>query len=309
MRSVEVRCGAVLLALLVLASCEKLGLDPSGKLACAQGWPKCPTGLSCLAGRCWRPGTFDGAIEDKPDTFDGALGDKPIQTLDARGLDERSTDGDSNDRTMVDGSQPNGSTCSSAIDCMSGHCVPRQPTDSIKVCCDSACEGSCVDGCTAGTCEFKQFRTSCGEIDSSPYSPRYFICDGDGNCNPPSFDCNGLGNVCAANKNVLCCSDPASGGMLGCVSTATCADQNGGDFEMSCAASIDCPAGTFCCSEQNPDVLVTGCASNCQTFSTHGRDPTQYTHKQFCDLMRDPSCPAGKQCQTDSLTGLGMCGL
>ncbi len=304
------RC-VILAALLTLVSCENLGLDPSGKLACAPGSPKCPTGLSCIAGRCWRPGTFDAAIADRPNTFDGTVADRSIQGFDGASSAEAdpSTDGQPKDVAASDGSRSNGSTCSSAIGCISGHCVVTGATDSTKVCCDSPCEGGCVDGCMGGTCRFKQFRTACAEIDSSPYAPRYFICDGDGNCNPPSFNCNGLGNVCAADKDVLCCSDPTNRGQLGCVTSTVCAGQSSGDFEMSCAASIDCPAGTFCCSEQNPDVLVTGCAANCQAFSTHGRDPTQFAHNQFCDLMRDPSCPTGKRCQTDSLTGLDMCGL
>jgi hypothetical protein len=96
--------------------------------------------------------------------------------------------------------------------------------------------------------------------------------------------------------------------MLACITPATCASQDTGDFEMSCGATIDCPVGTFCCTEQNQtSIFVSGCAANCQTFSTHGRDPTQLAHTQLCDPLRDSSCPAGKSCQVDPITGLAMC--
>jgi hypothetical protein len=203
----------------------------------------------------------------------------------------------------------NNDPCSSDTECGSAHCAATAAGATTKVCCDSACTGNCVNGCAGGRCQFKSFRTACGEIDNSPYTPRYFTCDGNGNCNPPAFHCNGTGgDVCAATNAVACCGDPNNGYMLACVTPATCASQNNGDFEMSCSASIDCPVGSVCCSEENlQDVFVTGCAMSCQTFSTHGRDPTSFTHNQLCDLLRDPSCPAGKTCQVDQVTGLGMC--
>jgi hypothetical protein len=324
LKSLTLGMALAVAAFSVLASCENLGLDPSGKLACAPGPEnRCPNGFQCLAGRCWRNGAKDGStdlsVDGSADTSmehssDIATKDASTELHDAVEAVDASADnsGDLNTSDCSSGqcrNLSNGASCSTADECESGFCAAITPAGSGNVCCDSACSGSCIDGCAGGTCKFKPFRTSCGEIDSSPYSPRYFICDGDGNCDPPSFNCNGFGSVCAASQDVLCCADPTQHYMLGCVTPTTCASQTVGDFEMSCAASIDCPASTFCCSEQNSDILVSGCAANCQTFSTHGRDPTEFTHNQLCDLMRDPSCPAGKQCQIDSLTGLGICGL
>jgi hypothetical protein len=202
----------------------------------------------------------------------------------------------------------NNDPCSSDAECGSGHCAPTTMGATSKVCCDGACSGNCNKGCAGGTCQHEPFRTTCGEIEDNPYTPRYFLCDGNGNCNPPSFKCPDVNEVCAATNNVLCCGDPNNGYNFGCITPATCATQAVGDFEMSCTAAIDCPAGAFCCSEMDyQNVLITGCATNCQTFSTGGRDPTQYAHKQFCDFLRDTSCPAGKQCKADPTTGFGMC--
>jgi hypothetical protein len=138
--------------------------------------------------------------------------------------------------------------------------------------------------------------------------PRYYLCDGNGNCNPPSFFCNGFGNACAASKDVACCGDPSNGYTLACVTLATCASQTSGNFEMSCGATMDCPSGTFCCAFYNPDLYITGCSANCQTFALQGFDPTSYVHRQACDTFRDTSCPAGQHCQTDPGIGLDACG-
>jgi hypothetical protein len=105
----------------------------------------------------------------------------------------------------------------------------------------------------------------------------------------------------------VCCGDPNNNYLLGCVTQATCASQSVGTFEMSCDATADCPAGTFCCDIDNPDLLITGCASNCTTFAPQGFDPTSYAHHQLCDPTRDPSCPAGRTCQIDQNIDLGVC--
>ena len=297
MRFVPLQSGVILTALLFLTSCENLGLDPSGKLACAQGFPKCPTGLSCLAGRCWRPGTFDGAIEDKP-----------TQTSDAQVLDaERSIDGTASDLSAPDGNRLNGATCSSSTDCMSGHCEPTTTGAATKVCCEGACSGSCVDGCAGGSCKFKQFRMACGEIDNAYFGPRYYLCDGNGNCNPPTFHC-GAGSVCPATPDVACCGDLNNNDLPACVASSACG-QGAANFEQSCKATIDCPLGTFCCVMQNPDLQITACAANCQTYAPAGFDPTNYAHGQACDYLRDSSCPAGQQCgAADPSTGVSLCG-
>jgi len=399
-----------MVTLIAHLGCENVGLDPSGKLACSSPQKLCPQGLSCIAGRCWKNGTYDassaepsseevraeGPTPDGPRVSDDAGSD--VATVDdgsdqanaADILAEASspevtasdakdaapsqdvaspdvnveagptcgvcpsppsnghstctgatcgiacdstykncrgtqtcipsttccgdTDCPKNMPACISGqckARANNDACSSDTECGSGHCAATAPGAATKVCCDSDCSGSCNDGCAGGMCQHKKFRTTCGEIDNSPYTPRYFTCDGNGNCNPPSFPCNGVaGSICAANANVACCGDPNNGYALTCVTPATCASQSSGDFEMSCGAAIDCPAGSFCCSEENlQDVFVTGCATNCQLFSTHGRDPGGFTHNQLCDPLRDSSCPVGKQCKVDQVTGLGMCGL
>jgi hypothetical protein len=106
---------------------------------------------------------------------------------------------------------------------------------------------------------------------------------------------------------VACCGDPSNSYALGCVTPATCASQSIGNFEMSCGAAVDCPAGMFCCSQESSDLLVTGCAANCIMFSIPGTDPTSYTHSQLCDLGRDTSCPTGKKCQFDQYRSLDIC--
>jgi hypothetical protein len=297
LRFVELQSGVILTALLFLTSCENLGLDPSGKLACAQGSPKCPTGLSCLAGRCWRP-----------DAFDGAVGAKPTQAFDAQPQDaERATDGSSIDLSVPSGARSNGDNCSSSTNCMSGHCVAATASSSTKVCCDSACEGSCNDGCAGGTCQHEDFRATCGTIENSSYGPRYFLCDGEGNCNPPIFNCGTTSNACAPTSDVTCCGDPvAADGTLNCVASSACFSSGGGG--QGCKASIDCPQGTFCCLAENLNVSITGCAVNCGIFTPGGGDPSSFSHAQACDYVRDPTCPASEHCQPpNAFTGVSSC--
>ncbi len=197
--------------------------------------------------------------------------------------------------------------CSSDTECGSGHCAPTSTGGATKVCCDSACSGSCNNGCAGGTCQHENVRTACGEIDNSYYGPRYYLCDGNGNCNPPAFPCGG-GSACAARSDVACCGDPNNNLQPACIAPAAC-DQGAANFEQSCQATIDCPLGTFCCVIENPDLEITACAANCQTYAPTGFDPAAYAHAQACDYVRDSSCPNGQHCLSSNPFGISKCGL
>jgi hypothetical protein len=178
---------------------------------------------------------------------------------------------------------------------------------STKVCCDDTCSGSCNEGCAGGTCKHRPFRTSCGEIDNAYSGPRYYLCDGSGNCNPPAFPCGG-GASCAARTDVACCSDPSNNSRPGCVAATLCG-RGAANFEQSCNATVDCPLGTYCCLMQSPDLQFTACAANCQTYAPEGFDSASYAHGQACDYVRDSSCPSGQHCGgADPFLGTSMCG-
>jgi hypothetical protein len=197
--------------------------------------------------------------------------------------------------------------CSSDAECGTGHCAATAAGAATKVCCDSDCSGSCNDGCAGGTCQHKAFRTACDEIDNSYYAPRYYLCDGNGNCNPPAFPCGG-GDACAASNNVACCGDPTNNLQPACIAPTMCG-QGAGNFEQSCNATIDCPLGTYCCFIQNPDLQITACAANCQIYAPAGFDSAAYAHGQACDYVRDSSCPNGQHCGAASSLGTSACGL
>lgn len=197
-------------------------------------------------------------------------------------------------------------SCSADTECGSGHCAPTASGATTKVCCSTACDGPCNASCAGGTCEHKPFRTSCGEIDNNDYAPRFYLCDGNGNCNPPVFPC-GTGSSCAAKSDVACCGDPNNNLRPACLPPATCA-QGAGNFAQNCRATIDCPVGNFCCVIQNLDVQLTACSANCQTYAPAEWDSTAYAHGQSCDYLRDSSCPAGQHCGVaNDYTGISLC--
>jgi hypothetical protein len=327
--------------------CEGLGDFKSGKLACSKPQGLCPTGFSCNEGLCWKNGSLDAPTEvagDRPsadspeeslggntngsvamdagsDAFDGAASERSDCEVGYRQCPGAQRcvrnsgccgDGDCSDKTpaCVSGvctARSNGDSCTSDTECGSGHCAVTAGGASTKVCCDSACSGNCNDGCGAGTCKHKPFRTSCGEIDSAHSGPRYYLCDGSGNCNPPAFPCGGK-EPCAATTDVACCSDPNDDYRPACVAFSLCG-QGAADFEQSCNATIDCPLGTYCCLIQNPDMQITACAPNCQTYAPAGFNSASYAHGQACDYVRDSSCPSGQHCgAADSFLGTSMCG-
>jgi hypothetical protein len=355
---IELRCALGIVVLLGgQAGCEKLGLDPSGRLACSSPPQNlCPNGFSCRAERCWKNGTFDGAVDSSSqdvsmttsEVEDTAASDGEVDAGTTCGVcpsppsNGHSTCSDALCSITCDSgyrncpgtalctrtsacctdaecpqatpacvggqckARANNDPCSSDAECGSGYCATTAAGAATKVCCDTACSGSCNDGCAGGTCQHKKFRTACGEIDTSPYTPRYFLCDGNGNCNPPAFPCGGK-SACAANKDVACCGDPNNNLQPTCVAPVVCS-QGAGVFEQSCNATIDCPAGTYCCILENLDLQITGCAANCQTYAPSGFDSTAYAHSQACDYVRDPSCPNGQHCGVPSSLGTSECG-
>jgi hypothetical protein len=247
-------------------------------IACDSGYHKCFNAMGCLANGGTTCCSYEDCLPATPACVAGQC--KPRALNDA---------------------------CQGDSECGSGHCQQVKIGDaSNKVCCDSVCTGTCNQGCAGGTCQHQLFRTSCGEIDNAYYGPRYFLCDGNGNCNPPAFPCGG-GTGCGARTDVACCGDPLNNLTPACIAPSMCG-QGGGNFEQSCQATIDCPVGTFCCVLENPDLQITACAANCQTWAPAGFDPTAYAHSQACDYVRDSSCPNGQKCGSAGSFGISKCG-
>lgn len=144
-----------------------------------------------------------------------------------------------------------GDACTSANQCGSGYCA-------YGVCCNSACTGSCNSGCSAGTCDPKPARTSCGMRTGvyPGYNDIYLMCDGAGTCSAPKVRC-GSTTSCDLNTNFCCMTSPGSAATLtySCVTALSCNCGSGACDPQSsnanhrwdgCASSLDCPVGMIC---------------------------------------------------------------
>lgn len=176
--------------------------------------------------------------------------------------------------------QPDGTSCSSASSCMSGHC-----TDGV--CCAAACQGLCescraaATGSSDGTCASVTAGTDPdGECDGEQ------SCNGDGACDDTGSACGAPGECssgfcvdgfcCQSECQGVCqgCSAALTGGAEGqcasipalqdpddeCAGGETC-DGNGACFSCGVAAS---PPGTVCpaeCTDCNSGVCRIDCSS------------------------------------------------
>jgi hypothetical protein len=268
------------------------GQPPCNSACCVQQAPEtCGTTGQCLGGQCvtYPPGTqcapasCTGSTLIQPSTCDGSgtcvVGTSISCTpyiCDADGTACLTTC--TSDIQCVAGAyctggqcrpkQANGTPCTTADQCASGHCVDA-------VCCDSACAGLC-QACSAAK-KGQGSDGTCGAIASGQ--------DPDGEC-PGASTCNGAGGCTDLCAGVTCddgndCTvdscDPATGtcAYTPIVAGTACA-QNGGvvcDGNgncVECLTDANCDSGRSCCGNVCVDTMSTvqncgGCGIVCFT--------------------------------------------
>jgi hypothetical protein len=313
------RCAAAVAALVLLAAvtttgCGGLGVDPSGKLACGPAPAfACPSGLSCVGGKCWRGGkvvTTDAAMDtpasaDATTDGDAARADASDGTSDGTSGDGTPMDAivemprsDGGDTSACTGAtcvhRPNGQACTGIGDCTSGNCVDG-------FCCDMPCTGQC-QACDVkpGTCSPvpsmgapRNGRPACGAAPCTGY------CDG-----TTTASCHFPANACAAQTcsagvqtNASTCD---SGGHCPAGATTTC--------QYLCVATAcggQCHPGTYQCTGTTLQYCNGGTWQTQATCS--GATPKCDASQQKCvPFAIGDACTSTSQCGTN-FCSWGVC--
>jgi hypothetical protein len=182
----------------------------------------------------------------------------------------------------------NGANCGGGEDCDSRICVKG-------TCCKTACTGACDGSCATGTCNPLPARTACGTLPGpgGTGSDIAQICDGAGNCGPPTVQCpTGLALVsCDLSTNVCCY--PGNSRNESCMPATNACPWYG----QNCAATADCPIGLYCCQvylpSGNPWAVCTASA-NC-------------TAQQLCDPTATTSGCLTGSCVDGFANGASIC--
>ena len=276
-------CG---LLLLLLAALALQGCTTETEGYCDDD-TDCPSGQRCSPekGRCEEVSP-DGGVDVSPAALDG------LPDSDNRGdLGPAATDqgpgGDAAPKAQ------NGTPCTGAAQCASGHCVDG-------VCCDGACEGSCrscalpgeVGACRlapkgqdpdddckgsdpacdgtcdgAGKCGFPGAKTSCGPPTCSAGELTHKTCDGSGGCAIKKESCGGFACDGAACKTT-CASKADCAGTFECLG-GVCASPQPlgaacGQNDKACQSGL-CRDGVCCDSD---------CKNICMTCALAGKKGT-----------------------------------
>jgi hypothetical protein len=187
----------------------------------------------------------------------------------------------------------NGGKCGGASDCDSTYCVQG-------TCCNSPCTGACNGSCATGTCNPLPARTACGTIPgpAGTGSDIAQICDGLGNCAPPTIQCPTGGAIVSCDLSAnLCCYASTSAFNESCSPAPTPITNNTCTFGQNCAATADCPLGEYCC--QVP-LASGGSWANCTTSAN-------CTQAQYCDVNATTSGCLQGSCHGGQPAELSVC--
>jgi hypothetical protein len=187
----------------------------------------------------------------------------------------------------------NGGNCGGTDDCNSGYCV-------TGICCNTSCTGACNGSCATGTCNPLPARTACGTIPgpAGTGSDIAQICDGLGNCAPPTIQCPTGGAIVSCDLSAnLCCYASASAFDESCVPAPTPISNNTCTFGQNCAATADCPLGEYCC---EVPLASGGSWANCTTSAN-------CTQTQYCDVNATTSGCLQGSCHGGQTAELSVC--
>jgi len=209
-------------------------------------------------------------------------------------------------------SRPQGEVCGSTSECVSGDtCVLKNDGTGKSVCCESACNGTCdTNTCTpGGACVHTPVsaRKQCGMVmDTGNHNADYsdailLLCDGQGGCAGPTFNC-GTGGSCTLSASTACCNQTQQAQVTSCVARSSCYGSYG-DVSETCKDTLDCPAGLICCKVEGAGFRGEFCEASCTDPS--GTIPVV---EQACDPARGGTCPVGQACAYDGDgVGEGVC--
>jgi hypothetical protein len=140
-----------------------------------------------------------------------------------------------------------------------------------------------------------------GQHNSSYSDAVYLLCDGQGGCKGPTFNC-GTGGPCTLSASIACCNQTFQNPVTSCTDkTIKSCFAGGNDSNESCKDTLDCPSGLICCKVQGAGFNGLFCEASCTDSS--GNIPVVL---QACDLSRGGTCPAGQTCH-DFGNGEGTC--
>jgi hypothetical protein len=182
------------------------------------------------------------------------------------------------------GSTPLGGACTSGASCKSGRCVS-------DVCCDRACDGTCVacaaalTGGTDGTCAniLAGKPAPAGQCPAAP-------CGNDGNCSGGACEEVLAGTACGTGS----CSQ---GTMTSGTCNAGVCDPTGGS--TSCGAYSCNDAGTACLESCSAD-------TDCSSSGDYCLDPGPTTGTCVAKLADGSPCTAPDQCSGGACSGTPM---
>jgi hypothetical protein len=124
----------------------------------------------------------------------------------------------------------------------------------------------------------------------------YLLCDGNGGCKAPTFNC-GNGGPCTLSSTQACCNHVFQDPATYCTDkrTTSCLNDVGGNSE-TCKDTLDCPSNMLCCKVEGYGFRGVFCETSCT-------DPTNSIPvvEQACDPTRagGGTCPTGQVCAYD----------
>jgi hypothetical protein len=201
-----------------------------------------------------------------------------------------------------------GDTCTTPSECQSNYCVPTT-TAGKSVCCNAPCNGTCdTNFCDGGSCGHvaASMRKQCdmvpdtgGDHNSSYSDAIYSLCDGNGGCKAPNFNC-GTGGPCPRplSASMYCCNHAFGEVATSCtdLSAGQSCFASYGDNSEVCRDDLDCPASMHCCKVEGAGYRGLFCNPVCA-------DPSLEVNFQgnSCDPTRSNggTCPAGQHCLLD----------
>lgn len=274
------------LCVLTVVGCTPALTD--GRYACGAS-TECPSGWTCVGGRCHRPGSDCGECR-----IDAHCDDSNPCTLDV--CESGCCSHDPDDTGLCD----DGSFCNGPDACHGGSCVNQGPSPCMDACneatgCASCggmtqpcCPGGLCSGdlaCISGTCSV------CGTL-AGP------CCFG-GGCMQPMTACGG-GNTCehCGGDGDLCCMGGSCAPPLECGTDGHCT------VSASCVG-ISCPTGTVCksgscvaCGQPSqPCCTDTPCVGSvCLPTNECGMPPCGDAGQPCCSATAGAECTPGLIC-------------
>ncbi|MDB4980905.1 MAG: Flagellar hook-length control protein FliK [Myxococcales bacterium] len=202
--------------------------------------------------------------------------------------------------------QCRGQSCSNNIQVNAAVCDANGvcPAAATVACAPAPCGLGCVNGACQNVTAAS--RTQCGtfadttqQYDEYPNTV-YLLCDGQGGCKGPTFNC-GTGGPCTLSASITCCNLTFQTQITSCTNTMTMSCYSGGpnDEHEKCKDTLDCPSSLVCCKAESYGYRGLFCAASCADSNAF----------PVCDPNRGGTCPTGQTCHDDGNNiGEGTCG-